>query len=428
MQLSKGIYFEFKPASGTTVIGRHAYLVFRDGKGGERVIRGGVPDPDRDGSRLGAATMFVGGNITVQADIPLRESKDKYDVEKGETAATRHARKLDLGGRDPGKVWKDMAAKAGEIGEAGIDYNIIREQDKHNPEKDEVAQTSNSVIRAVLEAGKIDPDKALPPDLDAEEFRGFKNNLAKPQGGFDNTPQDKPGRDEKPRRDGADGAEKPDKKSEPEAPATPDHRSEAATPEGAGRKAARAEAPKDDAAAAEPRAAQTPEERAMMKRLGAEETIGEIIGKDPAGVTRPELDRVIASDAFRTPRHADFKPAKDFVTAWFDNVYRDLPIGTDESIAERRIATRPTPSRTPEGGTVSDAAFEIGNDLRRRSGEGGVKPEIMRLQTALNGLDRNALPLKRDGVFGPKTNRRLRTALATNGGGAVRGAFFKNLA
>lgn len=166
----------------------------------------------------------------------------------------------------------------------------------------------------------------------------------------------------------------------------------------------------------------------MMKRLGGDETIGEIIGKDPARVTRPELDRVIASDVYRTPHDPDFKPAKDFVTAWFDNVYRDLPIGTDESIAARRIATRPQPSRAADGGTVSDAAFEIGNDLLRRSGEGGVKPEILRLQTALNGLDRNIIPLKRDGVFGPKTNGRLRTALATNGAGAVRGALFRTLA
>jgi len=50
---------------------------------------------------------------------------------------------------------------------------------------------------------------------------------------------------------------------------------------------------------------------------------------------------------------------------------------------------------------VSDAAFEIGNDLLRQSGAGGVKPQFMHLQTALNGLNRNIIPLKRDGVFGP---------------------------
>ena len=163
----------------------------------------------------------------------------------------------------------------------------------------------------------------------------------------------------------------------------------------------------------------------MMNRLrGGGEAIGEIIAKDPARATRPEIDRVITSDAYRTPHDPDFKPANDFASAWFDNVYRG---GENEAIAERRIAARPTPSRTPEGGTVSDAAFEIGNDLLRQGGAGGVKPEILRLQTALNGLGRNIIPLKRDGVFGPRTNGRLRNALATNGTGAVRGAFFRNL-
>jgi len=164
----------------------------------------------------------------------------------------------------------------------------------------------------------------------------------------------------------------------------------------------------------------------MINRvLGGGETIGEIIRKDPARVTRPELDRVIASDAYRTPRHSDFKPANDFATAWFDNIYRG---GVNEAIAERRIAQLPTPSRTPDGATVSDAAFEVGNDLLRHAQDGNVKPEILRLQTALNGLGRDIIPLKRDGVFGPRTNGRLRTVLATNGTGVVRGAFFRNLA
>jgi len=68
MQLSKGIYFEFKPASGTTVIGQHAYLVFRDGKGNARIIRGGsAKDSDKGFVDESGSFMktFVGGNITV---------------------------------------------------------------------------------------------------------------------------------------------------------------------------------------------------------------------------------------------------------------------------------------------------------------------------------------------------------------------------
>ena len=47
MELPRGIYFEFKPASGTTVLVRHTYLVFRDGKGGEWVCLNGQQE---DGS------------------------------------------------------------------------------------------------------------------------------------------------------------------------------------------------------------------------------------------------------------------------------------------------------------------------------------------------------------------------------------------
>ena len=117
MELPKGIYFEYAPATNSSGPGNHAYLVFHDGKGGEQVIRGGLPENE--------ASFPFGGNITVQADIPLRNSEDAY--KEGDTPQTRHARKLDLGGCDPATVWKNMAAKAREIGKAGIDYNIFKE-------------------------------------------------------------------------------------------------------------------------------------------------------------------------------------------------------------------------------------------------------------------------------------------------------------
>lgn len=41
MELPRGIYFEYAPASGSAGPGRHAYLVFRDGKGGERMCLNG---------------------------------------------------------------------------------------------------------------------------------------------------------------------------------------------------------------------------------------------------------------------------------------------------------------------------------------------------------------------------------------------------
>ncbi len=101
MQHSKGIYFEFKRVLGGTVPYQHAYLVYRDGKGGERVIRGGITDNfdgNPGGAVLNTALIPRGGDISVQVDIPLQESKDKYG--DGASAESRHARKLDLGGRE----------------------------------------------------------------------------------------------------------------------------------------------------------------------------------------------------------------------------------------------------------------------------------------------------------------------------------------
>ncbi len=101
--LEKGIYIEFKPVQSTDdvgVLGKvHSYLVFRDGIGNARVIRGGLPAPETIDA---IGRSFIGGDINVQADIPLQRSKDRYGPD--DTPQSRHARKLDLGGREPEDV------------------------------------------------------------------------------------------------------------------------------------------------------------------------------------------------------------------------------------------------------------------------------------------------------------------------------------
>ncbi|KAF0110450.1 MAG: hypothetical protein FD149_2653 [Rhodospirillaceae bacterium] len=151
--MPEGISMEFKPAPSGSSDGRtipameydHACLVYENDAGERRVIRGG---PERDDS------LALFGTIAVQADIPLSESKDKYG--DGETPETRHAIKLDLGGRNPKEVWREMTEKATEIGHAGIEYDTVPHIS--------TPQNSNSVVRTVLDAAGIDTGTVLPAE------------------------------------------------------------------------------------------------------------------------------------------------------------------------------------------------------------------------------------------------------------------------
>ncbi|GAB6052883.1 hypothetical protein JCM17960_17030 [Magnetospira thiophila] len=101
--LTAGIYIEAKPAIDPFgAFGYHSYLTYRDGKGSTEVIRGG---PD---------TMLAEDvKIVVQAGIPLEQSKDAY--EPGETPASRGAKQIDLGTREPKEVWQAMVESARKI-------------------------------------------------------------------------------------------------------------------------------------------------------------------------------------------------------------------------------------------------------------------------------------------------------------------------
>ena len=127
--LPEGIYIEAKPAAKTLgeISGDyHAYLVYRDGKGNAEVIRGGPDSWD-----FGA----LGGDIEVESGKPLTESADAYDEE--DSPQSRFAKRLDLGGRSPQKVWEDMKITAQTIGKNETDYNLF-------------SQNSNSTIATVL--------------------------------------------------------------------------------------------------------------------------------------------------------------------------------------------------------------------------------------------------------------------------------------
>ncbi|MBT3238990.1 MAG: hypothetical protein HOK06_07510 [Rhodospirillaceae bacterium] len=114
MKYGKGVYLEISGASGFGSHGKsHSYLVYRDGKGGARVIRGGP--------ELGMKAQD-GIDIEIQADIPLQVSKDAY--EKNETPESRRSVKLDLGDRSPEDVWKIMVDSSKSIEDREIEYKL----------------------------------------------------------------------------------------------------------------------------------------------------------------------------------------------------------------------------------------------------------------------------------------------------------------
>ncbi len=431
MQLSKGIYFEYKPAAGHAIHDRfHAYIVFRDGKGGERVIRGGIPDifgnnPVADFAD-GVASL-VGGDITTQVDVPLQESKDKYT--DGATAESRHARKLDLGGRDPEAVWNDMAERARKVEPSDIDYNVAGK-----------GQTSNSVIRAALEAGKIDTAKALPPGLKESDFTGYANDLSIPDPGippFGPDPTDRElgeaARGRLPKLKVPDGAPEQDAAGANAQPGQPadeaqtrraEHTDEPIEPVHSVRRDDDPPARLVEMAAAK-LGPDAPEARALLARISSTpETLEELIAKPAQLLTQAEIDRVTAAKTGMTGRDALFAPLSDQSNRWFDHVWGGLPPGADDAAAAR-IAPKPMPARTPGGATVADGAFRVGGaviDAAAKS-RGGMEEQIARLQRAMSGLDRDAVALKPDGVFGPLTARRLRAEVARGGAATVLDGF-----
>ncbi len=161
----------------------------------------------------------------------------------------------------------------------------------------------------------------------------------------------------------------------------------------------------------------------MMDRIASgRETVDELLNKPVPAVTRDEIDRVIASDGAMFRGHADFQRANDFVTAWFGRVFGGLR-GGQEHIAESRIAPVPIAAPAPDGGTVTDGAIRIGQEVLKDARSNGLRPAVAKLQDGLNSTIDSGRPLFRDGDFGPRTSERLRQAVARQGTGSVLDAF-----
>ena len=150
--LPEGIYIEAKPVIGW--IGKqigtyHAYLVYRDGKGNAEVIRGGpetmAENEKAEGAKgVGAfAYSTVGGDIEIEAGIPLGKSLDAY--KEGDNPQKRFAKRI-VGGKISKPIWDDMVKTAQTIGKNETDYNLL-------------SQKCNSIVATVLNRSGLNDRK-----------------------------------------------------------------------------------------------------------------------------------------------------------------------------------------------------------------------------------------------------------------------------
>ena len=108
---------------------------------------------------------IAGGDLGMAVNIPLDESRDKYDP--GEKSGSRPSIKLDLGGRPEKEVWAAMVEEGERIREAGFEYDTFSGR-KTN---------SNSVTRTLLNNSGITFEGALPPGITVEDLPGIETDL-----------------------------------------------------------------------------------------------------------------------------------------------------------------------------------------------------------------------------------------------------------
>lgn len=298
----------------------HAYLVYRDGNGNARVIRG---HPEGSGENFAPPSgamgnTVLGGNLALEVDKPLQDSRDAY--KPGETPETRRSRRLDIGDRDPAAVWADMVAQGRKLANTEMEY------DTHVFEP---SQNSNSVVRSVQKAAGIPLDNGLPKGLSKDDLPGFTRDLSNPRGParsrreqeqtqreFDEQTRSFRDWEEKRRQElnpkrGPGGAPRP-------APGAAGVRARREVPQAPGH----INGTSEDPAATEGRALQ-------QKIAASPQTPQEILAKPFRKVTEDEIGQLIGADGYwerGMPLHGKLQ---DYVRGWMDDAYGTGPLQYD---------------------------------------------------------------------------------------------------
>jgi len=410
--MQPGIYLELTPArsSGVSIKDfKHAYLVYRREDGTSEVIRGGF-----------------GLNITVETGKSFEESADRPG--KGEVSGSRPFRRLPIPIREADNVWGKMRKKAEEIKRSGIKYDPL------TPGIGGPEQTSNSVVRAALDAGGIPLGKALPDGFEPKDMPGIEDNLDDEMenkvknrfravtggtlGEEEIEPRKPDGRrttaDEPTPKPGPDGQEP---NAKPLAPRTGDL---------------------DGGAGGDNLGGLSGEARAFLRDVvkpGSD--VDEILLKRPNQVTENEVRQVMA-ERMRTPDGPRLDEMARFERAFFSANFGDGPAEADATGRLRPVAPRnplpvePAAPKTADGVSLEGALKRIGGEVIRGADlDGGLAPRIRALQEGLNILNANqenivargqeqkppphiptAPKVKTDGQFGPKSRGALRRVIA----------------
>ena len=415
----------------------HAYLVYRDGKGNAEVIRGG-PERLRNAKiggkvSIGGWDLFdtgeidfdvpptrlvqsgLGGDIEIEAGIPLGKSLDAY--KKGETPQSRFAKKLDLGGCSPQKVWEDMKITAQIIGKNETDYNVL-------------SQNSNSTIATVLNRSGLNDGDIF----DALEERSGKDYPGKDKRDADTNPDNAPLVDTKPVQDMVkkirDSREKLEEKLKNILNSDESDENESSQPQ-----------PQSQPEAQKPSSdlyPRTPDDL-MTFAFHEPDSVLHILRKRPASWTAEERDLVMTDPRYWDGNLIDRDAFQNATRQHFSAVYGDEPMRKDSTgrgidpPPRYDLPSFPQEPLDPSTGTRLGRGLEaVLKDVISRSQDQGLPAAITDLQQSLNQTrmrtaSQLAQPpqpdwLATDGLFGPRTRSALQTQIARIGSEPIRQA------
>lgn len=371
--MEKGIYLEFSRISSSGSVSTpenapflHAYVVYRDGKGGERVFRGGpeLPFP----------LSFL-GDIETQ-NMPLDQSKDEYtSIDK---RSDRPRVKLPIPDEKIENDVKTLSEMTSRVVKAGSDYDYD--------------QNSNSLAATLLNKIGFNMQDHIPKEVKPSQLPGMYTIID------------------------PDAPKQPDRSIEGEIGGWPGEEDASLAN---GRENEPADTPTDNPHADE-----------AIKQLGASLTqVGDDVDEAllKPDLTDDEVAGLMRSRPYLSMSDPRYQAVQNKVKTWHEDRWGTAPAKVDTAgrmvDAKQPSFPAPTfpaiPAEQPTGRPLDEALSRIARTVMDRASKTSAPTAVRELQTTLNDQDaplaRPVPMLKTDGIAGSKTRRALRFATATVG-------------